>query len=238
MVRIQFCILPRFISAANRKPTLPTDLSCSCACAASERKSGSASRILCRLKASTPRMAPRSMAGSRPPSALSCVRRICTLPLMALMRCSTARSSSSDTRSVLLSRTRSAKAICSTDSFSTPSGFCSSRCWVMCLASTTVMTASILANARTPSSTKNVWQTGAGSAMPVVSTMIRSNRSCRFWSFLKISIRSPRTVQHTQPFAMSNTTSLSLKLAFRVLINASSTPTSPNSFSMTAIFLP
>ena len=46
--------------------------------------------------------------------------------------------------------------------------------------------------------------------MPVVSTMIRSNRSFRFWSFLNISIKSPRTVQHTHPFAISNTTSLSL----------------------------
>mmetsp|Transcript_43295 Transcript_43295/g.90677 ORF Transcript_43295/g.90677 Transcript_43295/m.90677 type:complete len:239 (-) Transcript_43295:105-821(-) len=238
MAWIHSCSLPLLISAGSRSPTLPTVPSCACACASSERKSGSDSRILGRLKASTPRIAPRSRSGSPPPGGRSCVRTMRTAALMERMRCSTAWRSASEARSALLRRTRSAKAICSTASFSTPSGLTSSRCWMMCLASTTVMTASIRANARTVSSAKKVWHTGAGSAMPVVSMMIRSNLSDRFWSFLNMSIKSPRTVQHTQPFIMSKTTSESLKFAFRDLIKASSTPTSPNSFSITAIFLP
>lgn len=51
----------------------------------------------------------------------------------------TTSSSSAVTRSVLFSSILSAKAIYSMDSFSTPSGFISSMCMVMCLASITVM---------------------------------------------------------------------------------------------------
>ena len=58
------------------------------------------------------------------------------------MRFSTVSSSCSLTRSILLRRTRSAKASCSTASFSTPSGLSSSMCCTRCLASTTVRIAS------------------------------------------------------------------------------------------------
>mmetsp|Transcript_8500 Transcript_8500/g.24384 ORF Transcript_8500/g.24384 Transcript_8500/m.24384 type:complete len:274 (-) Transcript_8500:417-1238(-) len=66
-------------------------------------------------------------------------------------------SSSPSSRSILLSSTRSAKAICSSASFSQPSGLEeSSRCCSMCLASTRVTMPSRRANSLTLSSTKKV----------------------------------------------------------------------------------
>mmetsp|Transcript_72292 Transcript_72292/g.200381 ORF Transcript_72292/g.200381 Transcript_72292/m.200381 type:complete len:346 (-) Transcript_72292:376-1413(-) len=68
-----------------------------------------------------------------------CVRMISASALMPLMaRCTSSRAASS-TRSLLFSSTRSAKASCSTHSFSTPSGFSSRKCSMTCFASTTVM---------------------------------------------------------------------------------------------------
>merc|ERR1719399_1026247 len=58
--------------------------------------------------------------------------------LMERSRFSTRFRSSSETRSILFRRRRSAKATCSTASFSTPSPLSSSRCCSTCLASTSV----------------------------------------------------------------------------------------------------
>ena len=148
------------------------------------------------------------------------------------------RSFSSGIRSTLLISSTSAKATCSTASFSTPSGFTSSRCSPMCLASMSVTIASRRANERMFSSTKKVWATGAGSARPVVSMTMWSSlppSRLRFMSFMRIVIRSTRTVQQMQPLFISKMSSSAWNLLFT---RASSTPTSPNSFSMTAIFFP
>mmetsp|Transcript_19262 Transcript_19262/g.44280 ORF Transcript_19262/g.44280 Transcript_19262/m.44280 type:complete len:288 (-) Transcript_19262:55-918(-) len=148
---------------------------------------------------------------------------------------------SSVTRSHLFSSSRSANATCSTASFSAPSGFSSSRCCSMCFASTMVTIPSSLANALTSSSTKKVCATGAGSAMPVVSITIASSLSfperTRFANFCKTVMRSCRTVQQMQPFIISKICSSDCILAF-LASSASSMPTSPNSFSITAIFFP
>mmetsp|Transcript_2238 Transcript_2238/g.9689 ORF Transcript_2238/g.9689 Transcript_2238/m.9689 type:complete len:203 (+) Transcript_2238:605-1213(+) len=93
---------------------------------------------------------------------------------LASMRCS---SSSSGTRSVLLSKRRSAKATCSTASCMTPSGFSSSRCCTMCLASTSVTIPSNSKRSSMTSSAKNVCATGPGLAIPVVSMITASSLS-------------------------------------------------------------
>mmetsp|Transcript_3402 Transcript_3402/g.8321 ORF Transcript_3402/g.8321 Transcript_3402/m.8321 type:complete len:218 (+) Transcript_3402:503-1156(+) len=161
--------------------------------------------------------------------------------LMALNLSSTFFSSaSSGTKSHLFSINLSAKATCSTASFSAPSGFSSSRCCTTCFASTSVIIPSSVQNSFTSSSTKNVCATGAGSANPVVSMTMASNLrpfSLRLASFFRTSTRSWRTVQQMQPFIISMTSSSVSVFSFG-FINASSMPTSPNSFSITAIFLP
>jgi hypothetical protein len=63
--------------------------------------------------------------------------------------------------------------------------------------------------------------------------MASSGRLSVISSFLSTSCRSLRTVQQMQPFIIS-TISSSVSTLLRVLMSASSTPTSPNSFSMTA----
>mmetsp|Transcript_67804 Transcript_67804/g.189270 ORF Transcript_67804/g.189270 Transcript_67804/m.189270 type:complete len:239 (+) Transcript_67804:799-1515(+) len=173
---------------------------------------------------------------------LDCVQRWMGANWLMLFRRASMRSRSDlDTRSVLLSSMRSAKATCSTASFSTPSGFCSSRCCSMCLASTSVTMPSSRAKASTFSSTKKVCAIGAGSARPVVSMMMPSSRRTRaLWriaSFFSTAIKSCRTVQQMQPFIISMISSSVCTLAF-FLMSSSSMPTSPNSFSMTAIFFP
>ena len=95
-------------------------------------------------------------------------RRMGTVGLSFLTSRSTLANVFSLTRSILLSRTLSAKHTCSTDSFSTPSGFSSARRARISLASTWVMTASRAYISWMASSTKKVWTTGAGSASPVV----------------------------------------------------------------------
>mmetsp|Transcript_59547 Transcript_59547/g.159546 ORF Transcript_59547/g.159546 Transcript_59547/m.159546 type:complete len:232 (-) Transcript_59547:186-881(-) len=154
--------------------------------------------------------------------------------LMAFSRASIASSSAASvTRSVLFSRMRSAKATCSTASFSTPSGFSSSKCCRTCFASTTVMIPSSLYIHLMSSSTKNVCATGAGSASPVVS-MITASNFCTFsCSLLRDVTRSLRTVQQMQPFMTSIiSSSTASEMTF------SSTPTSPNSFSTIANLMP
>mmetsp|Transcript_14598 Transcript_14598/g.38872 ORF Transcript_14598/g.38872 Transcript_14598/m.38872 type:complete len:306 (+) Transcript_14598:344-1261(+) len=160
----------------------------SCSCSPSVlRNSGSISRVRFRSK-------PPTLRTFSTETLDMCERWIGANALIALIRASTRTKSSSLTRSVLLSRIRSANATCSTASFSAPSGFSSSRCCSTCLASTSVMMPSSLAKALTASSTKKVCATGAGSAMPVVSMMMPSSLSlpdaCRFASLLRITIRS------------------------------------------------
>ena len=120
----------------------------------------------------------------------------------------------------------SAKAICCLHSS------LSSICCITCLASTNVIIASILYCDCISSSTKKVCATGPGSARPVVSIIIISNLSFRFIRLPSMRIRSPRTVQQIHPLFIS-------KISSSAPITSSlSTPTSPNSFSITAIFLP
>ena len=104
-------------------------------------------------------------------------------------------SCSSGTRSILFNKTLSAKATCSTLSFSTPSGLTSSNRSMICFASTTVMTESNEYIDLMVSSTKKVWTTGAGSANPVVSIITPSKRLTRSYKLFKATTKSPRTVQ-------------------------------------------
>ena len=120
----------------------------------------------------------------------------------------------------------SAKAICSAASLESASRA------ARCFASTTVTMASSFVAFFTSSSAKKVCATGAGSARPVVSTMMPSNFSRRFIRPLMMRIRSPRTVQQMQPLFISNTSS-SVSTT-----RSLSTPSSPNSLMTTAFFLP
>ena len=195
--------------------------SCSCSPSVS-RNSGSISRVLSRLNA----WIPIRLFGS---TWLFSHRKMSADGLTFLMRSSIAPSSAFSTRSILFSKMRSAKASCSSASFSTPSGFSSSRREMMCLLSHTVMIPSRENFAAISSSTKKVCATGAGSARPVVSMMIASNCEIFPHSFLRATTRSPRTVQQMQPFITSMISSSAFSERMR-----SSTPTSPNSFSMMA----
>mmetsp|Transcript_97545 Transcript_97545/g.281488 ORF Transcript_97545/g.281488 Transcript_97545/m.281488 type:complete len:282 (+) Transcript_97545:327-1172(+) len=79
---------------------------------------------------------------------------------------------------------------------------------------------------------------GTGSAIPVVSTSTAS-RGLPFSICLRMESkaprRSPRTVQHMQPFSMTTTCSAKSRAEF--CNNSLSMGTAPNSFSMTANFL-
>mmetsp|Transcript_31446 Transcript_31446/g.98547 ORF Transcript_31446/g.98547 Transcript_31446/m.98547 type:complete len:227 (+) Transcript_31446:102-782(+) len=208
-------------------PTLLTEASCACSPSV-DRNSGSISRVRSRSK---PRMSRRE-----PTSTAACSQRwIGAKRLMARSRASTRPRSASLTRSTLLSSSRSAKATCSTASFSAPSGFSSSRCCSMCFASTSVTIASSRACSLMDSSMKKVCATGPGSASPVVSITTASSRSRRLKSLERMRMRSPRTVQQMQPLFISK---MSSDVSYRCWTSASSTPTSPNSFSITAILLP
>ena len=120
-------------------------------------------------------------------------------------------------------------AACSAASFSTPSGFSSSMRVRMYFESQTVMIPSNENLAWMSSSTKNVCATGAGSAKPVVSTMTASNCEILLYRFFSATTRSPLTVQQMHPFITSITSSSAFSERMR-----SSTPTSPNSFSIMA----
>ncbi len=82
------------------------------------------------------------------------------------------------------------------------------------------------------SSMKKVCATGAGSASPVVSTMMASNLPLRRISPSMMRTRSPRTVQQMQPLFISNTSSSA------PTTSSLSMPISPNSLTMTAYFCP
>mmetsp|Transcript_76310 Transcript_76310/g.170729 ORF Transcript_76310/g.170729 Transcript_76310/m.170729 type:complete len:237 (-) Transcript_76310:8-718(-) len=161
------------------------------------------------------------------------VRMISALALMPLTAFSVSSNAVDSTRSVLFSSTRSANATCSTHSFSTPSGFSSCRCSKTCLASTTVMMPSRWYTRCNSWSTKNVCATGPGSAKPVVSMITPSKPAVFVCSRLSACERSPRTVQQMQPFMTSMSCSSDASL-----MTFSSTPTSPNSFSMMAKRMP
>mmetsp|Transcript_73987 Transcript_73987/g.211275 ORF Transcript_73987/g.211275 Transcript_73987/m.211275 type:complete len:248 (-) Transcript_73987:6-749(-) len=220
-------------SPATSIPKLETDSSCSCS-ASVLRNSGSISSVRFRLKA--------FKFNTFSAETLDCVvRMIGAKAFIVRSRVSTLlRSSSLGTKSILLRMRRSANATCSTLSFSAPSGFSSSRCCSMWFASTSVTMPSSLKNSCTKSSTKKVCATGAGSAMPVVSITIASSLSpccCLSASFLRVLMRSSRTVQQTQPFSISITSSSVCSFMF-LRNNESSMPTSPNSFSMPAMRQP
>mmetsp|Transcript_48670 Transcript_48670/g.95142 ORF Transcript_48670/g.95142 Transcript_48670/m.95142 type:complete len:277 (-) Transcript_48670:8-838(-) len=207
--------------------TEETRASCSCS-ASSSRNSGSKSSTLLSSNAPTFRMSAGSML-------LWVVRWMVVVGFSVRSSCSIRASSSSPPahRSTLLSRILSEKHTCSTASFSTPAGF-SSRIRASTVdASHTVTTQSSRYRARTPSSIKNVWHTGAGSASPVVSMMTPSKSATRSCRRTSASTRSPRTVQQMHPFitSMSSSSTFSARMP-------SSTPTSPNSFSITANFRP
>ncbi len=114
---------------------------------------------------------------------------------------------------------------------------CSSSWRLPCTASTTVTTASSRYWSWIFSSMKNVCATGPGLARPVVSMMTRSKRSLPWRRFFarspRMRTRSPRTVQHRHPLFIS--TICSSLSCTRISL---STPVSPNSFSITAIFSP
>src|SRR6266568_3431401 len=84
---------------------------------------------------------------------------------------------------------------------------------------------------------KKLCATGPGSAIPVVSMMTRSNlsfpESRRSFNSPRMRIRSPRTVQHTQPLFISMICS-----PVPVSRMSLSTPASPSSFSITAMRRP
>mmetsp|Transcript_71090 Transcript_71090/g.206149 ORF Transcript_71090/g.206149 Transcript_71090/m.206149 type:complete len:346 (+) Transcript_71090:327-1364(+) len=201
--------------------------------ALSSRKASSISRILSKENALMPKM--KSMSTS-----LYLQRLIWTASLIILIRRSTSANSSSVAKSVLFSRILSAKATCSTASFSTPSGFSSSKWLIRCLASTTVRMPSKANLDWMNSSAKKVWATGAGSASPVVSIITASIGLFVVWAFLTMrfspAIKSPRTVQQMQPLFIS--TMFSSVVNGPASRRASSMPTSPNSFSMTATRFP
>mmetsp|Transcript_51907 Transcript_51907/g.105689 ORF Transcript_51907/g.105689 Transcript_51907/m.105689 type:complete len:312 (-) Transcript_51907:6-941(-) len=232
-VESQLLILSRSNVPSFMMPTLVTDVSCAWWCAwcdpsSSARKAGSFSMIFSRSKAPIP---------STLSSATSAFVQgmISAILLILRSRPSTSLRYSGVTRSVLFSSSLSAYTTCSTASFSAPSAFSSSRCCTMCLASTRVRTASTRACALTLSSMKNVWITGAGSAIPVVSIRMASSLVLRFRILFKILIRSPLTVQQMQPLFISKISSWVSKRCFT---RESSMPTSPNSFSITATLRP
>ena len=195
----------------------------SCSCSPSVlRNSGSISRTFSSLKA----LMPIRCFGS---TLLSLHRYSVAFGLIVRSLSSMGGSSASSTRSILFRRMRSANATCSAASFSTPSGFSSSMRERMYFESHTVMIPSSVNIAWMSSSTKNVWATGAGSASPVVSMMTASNWLILLYRFFSATTRSPRTVQQMHPFITSITSSSAFSDRIR-----SSTPTSPNSFSMMA----
>mmetsp|Transcript_23858 Transcript_23858/g.73447 ORF Transcript_23858/g.73447 Transcript_23858/m.73447 type:complete len:268 (-) Transcript_23858:72-875(-) len=209
-------------SPSNLKLMLETDLSCSCSPSVS-KNSGS----MATTRSSEKALMLRSCLGS---ILDCCVRKTDAEWFMPLIFFSSFSRYSFSTKSVLLRRMRSANAICSTASFSTPSGLTSSKCSMACFESTTVTMPSRRKRSDMSSSTKNVCATGAGSARPVVSMITASNWPLRFVpSSFSTLTRSLRTVQHTQPFIISMI--WSSLLCFKT---PSSTPTSPNSFSMIA----
>mmetsp|Transcript_64299 Transcript_64299/g.152371 ORF Transcript_64299/g.152371 Transcript_64299/m.152371 type:complete len:229 (-) Transcript_64299:101-787(-) len=98
------------------------------------------------------------------------VRMMGARALISRIRASTIASSASVTRSTLLSKMRSANAICCCTSNAPPCPEGSSRCSRMCFASTIEMIASRKMSLPSSSSSQKMLAMGPGLAMPVVST--------------------------------------------------------------------
>ena len=147
----------------NVRPT--EEIVVSCWWSSSFKKSGSIFRILSMLNPLISRILLRSITEFW-------ISMISTTPLTALIFNLILTKSSGETKSIFLRRILSAKAIYSTDSFSTPGALISSRCISVCLASTTVIIESNLYSYWMIGSMKKVWATGEGSANPVVSIRI------------------------------------------------------------------
>mmetsp|Transcript_20399 Transcript_20399/g.33156 ORF Transcript_20399/g.33156 Transcript_20399/m.33156 type:complete len:235 (-) Transcript_20399:167-871(-) len=213
-------------SPSSTTPTEDTELSCSCSWSKFRNSSSFAiTRSKVKLAISV------ILVRSTREYFVSIILVDALIPLMRLLTFFTC---SASTRSTLFSRTTSANATCSTASFS-PCFSSSSRCRIH-LQSTTVIIASMRKLLFTLSSAKNVCATGAGSAMPVVSIITPSSDfpfSIIADILWRVLTRSPRTVQQMQPLFISMISSSSLNL---LRISASSTPTAPNSFSITAYF--
>ena len=130
-------------------------------------------------------------------------------------------------RSVLVSTMRSASATCLTDAG------CASSVASPAAQSTVAMTDSSRSASAISRSVISACRIGAGSASPVVSITMRSKdaspRARRASRWPAVRTRSPRTLQHRQP-PSSSTTSSSLASTRRW-----SRPTSPNSFTITAV---
>mmetsp|Transcript_34373 Transcript_34373/g.77129 ORF Transcript_34373/g.77129 Transcript_34373/m.77129 type:complete len:218 (-) Transcript_34373:536-1189(-) len=152
------------------------------------------------------------------------------------------------TASTLFSRTLSAKATCCAGSLTEPSDLSRVNCVRKCAASTTVRIPSILQYRLTTGSRPNVLQTGPGSAIPVVSISMPSimasstpdsSRSSTEEMMLRIAAtRSSRKVQQRQPLSRTVTDSIVDCTPTPSSSSISSMAASPNSFSMTAYFLP
>mmetsp|Transcript_14556 Transcript_14556/g.61466 ORF Transcript_14556/g.61466 Transcript_14556/m.61466 type:complete len:235 (-) Transcript_14556:392-1096(-) len=122
------------IAPGTRIPTEVTLSSCRCS-PSTLRNSSSKSHATARSKARIPSTSPTSTRASTHSMTAA-------LEFMPRILLTSAVFSSGVTRSTLFRRILSAKATCSTDSFSTPSGLTSSRCDPRCLASATVRMAS------------------------------------------------------------------------------------------------
>mmetsp|Transcript_702 Transcript_702/g.2064 ORF Transcript_702/g.2064 Transcript_702/m.2064 type:complete len:293 (+) Transcript_702:119-997(+) len=154
--------------------------------------------------------------------------------LMAAMRARIAAFSSGDTRSTLLRRILSENATCCTASFTAPSGFSSSRCALTCFAEARQTTASMRKLSSIHWFDLSVAMMGAGSASPVVSSMMASNCARFSTSDPSVRTRSPRMEQHAQPL------SIWIRSSFEAMFSETSFSSmliSPNSFSMTQMRL-
>mmetsp|Transcript_7802 Transcript_7802/g.19287 ORF Transcript_7802/g.19287 Transcript_7802/m.19287 type:complete len:220 (-) Transcript_7802:287-946(-) len=154
------------------------------------------------------------------------------------MRSLHAMACSASTRSSLFKMILSAKAICWYAMFTFPCSTSSSSRPTKCFASAKATTASKRRSKVRRSLDMKVRIIGTGSAIPVDSIMMASMPAPAFMSSTickRPFSKSPRMVQHTQPFSMTTTRSANAFLScFR---RASSMETSPNSFSMIAIFI-
>ena len=174
-----------------------------------------------------PRRSSTLLSGACPKCVTCCPAR----GFMCARRCCSAASSSPDTRSALLMKIWSAKPTWRRASWR------SSSCCMACLASTRVTMASSRYCSATSSSMKKVCATGPGSARPVVSMITRSKSSAplrlRAARSARVARKSSRMVQHTQPLFICTICSLSSLTRMSLSMFSS-----PNSFSMTAIFCP
>mmetsp|Transcript_52760 Transcript_52760/g.101856 ORF Transcript_52760/g.101856 Transcript_52760/m.101856 type:complete len:254 (-) Transcript_52760:195-956(-) len=154
------------------------------------------------------------------------------------MRCHTSTTCSASTKSSLLSKILSAKESWRCLSMSSEPPANSLRRSRIVFVSTSVMVPSSLKCFAMSGVWRNVLTMGTGSAIPVVSTNTASSGlpcSICFRIESKAPRRSPRTVQHIQPFSM--TTTCSARPIAALGSKSWSMGTAPNSFSMIANFL-